>query len=152
MSMPREYSEHASIQMVYLWIIVCRFVLVLGALCCTIYVIICDYKQWQDSPVVTSLKDTNKQVKDTPFPSVTICTEGINMDAIIDAVNEDFKTWLNQKQNSTKNDTDGKYTKDEGEHTSNIKAYLFDVFSISPSKNISIEDIALAYSSPDPEK
>ena len=74
------------------------------------------------------------------------------MDAIIEAVNEDFKTWLNQKQNSTKNDTDGKYTKDEGEHTSNIKAYLFDVFSISPSKNISIEDIALAYSSPDPEK
>ena len=30
------------------------------------------------------VQDTNKQVKDTPFPSVTICTEGINMDAIIE--------------------------------------------------------------------
>ena len=109
-----------------------RFVLVLGALCCTIYVVICDYNQWQDSPVVTSLKvgfhldwtihyfdiqDTNKQVKDTPFPSVTICTEGINMDAIIEAVNEDFKRWLHQKQNTTRNNLDGKCTEDEGEHT-----------------------------------
>ena len=75
------------------------------------------------------------------------------MDAIIEAVNKDFKSWLNQKQNTTtRNDTDGKYTDVEGEHTTNIKAFLFDVFSISPSKNISIEDIALAYSSPDPEK
>ena len=31
-----------------------------------------------------SIQDTNKPVKDTPFPSVTICTEGINMDAIIE--------------------------------------------------------------------
>ena len=75
------------------------------------------------------------------------------MDAIIEAVNEDFKTWLNQKKNTTtRNDPDDKYTEDAGEHTSNIKAFMFDVFSISPSKDISIEDIALAYSSPDPEK
>ena len=33
-----------------------RFALVLAALCCTIYVVICDYQQWQDKPVVTSLK------------------------------------------------------------------------------------------------
>ena len=33
-----------------------RFALVLAALCCTIYVGICDYQQWQDKPVVTSLK------------------------------------------------------------------------------------------------
>ena len=33
-----------------------------------------------------SIQDTNKPVKDTLFPSVTICTEGINMDAIIEVM------------------------------------------------------------------
>ena len=37
-------------------IVYIRFALVLAALCCTIYVGICDYQQWQDKPVVTSLK------------------------------------------------------------------------------------------------
>ena len=39
-----------------LMILCIRFALVLAALCCTIYVGICDYQQWQDKPVVTSLK------------------------------------------------------------------------------------------------
>ena len=33
-----------------------RFLLVCGALSCTIYVAIRDYEQWQDNPVVTTLK------------------------------------------------------------------------------------------------
>ena len=33
-----------------------RFALVLAALCCTVYVVSCDYRQWQDKPVTTSLK------------------------------------------------------------------------------------------------
>ena len=34
----------------------------------------------------------------------------------------------------------------------NVKLFLKDFFGISPSYDISLDDIALAYSSPDPDK
>ena len=34
----------------------------------------------------------------------------------------------------------------------NVKLFLQDFFGISPSYDISLDDIALAYSSPDPDK
>ena len=72
------------------------------------------------------------------------------MEAIIEAVNEDFKIWLHQRNKTLINETIGQYS--ENEYTANMKEFLFDVFSISPSMNISLENIALAYSSEDPEK
>ena len=140
-----------------------RIALIFGALGGTIYVVIRDYEQWQDRPVVTSLKvgvgvtshsfseyfkDSNKQVKGTPFPSVTICTEGINMDAVTDAVTRDFNDWLKMKKNVTTGDDS--YTKEK--HDDNVKEFLSDLFNISPSYNISLGDIALAYTSPDPDR
>ena len=95
-------------------------------------------------------QDTDKQVKNTPFPSITICTEGINMDAIMDAVSEDFNVWLKEKRNYTYLAANHIFT--QREHRNNVKEFLHDTYSISPSYNISLEDIALAYSSPDPEK
>ena len=95
-------------------------------------------------------QDTDKQVKNTPFPSITICTEGINMDAIRDAVSEDFNVWLKEKRNYTYLAANHIFT--QREHRNNVKEFLHDTYSISPSYNISLEDIALAYSSPDPEK
>ena len=70
------------------------------------------------------MKDTNKQVKNTPFPSVTICTEGINMDAVIKAFNEDFNSWMIDRKNSTSTAAaHSRYT--EEEHRANYKAFLF---------------------------
>ena len=144
-----------------------RIALIFGALGGTIYVVIRDYEQWQDRPVVTSLKvgagvtfhafilslkDSNKQVKGTPFPSVTICTEGINMDAVTDAVTRDFNDWLKLKKNYTYLTATGNNTFTKEEHSNNVKDFLYESFSISPSYNINIEDIALAFSSPDPDK
>ena len=93
-------------------------------------------------------QDTDKQVKDTPFPSITICTEGINMDAIMESVTRDFNDWLKMKKNVTTGDDS--YTKEK--HDDNVKEFLSDLFNISPSYNISIGDIALAYTSPDPDR
>ena len=72
------------------------------------------------------------------------------MDAIMDAVSDDFNAWLKEKKNYTYLTSNHTFTK--GEHRNNVKEFLHDTFSISPSFNISLEDIALAYSSPDPEK
>ena len=126
-----------------------------------------DYSQWQESPVITSLKANyikvkeyaicnlnhftqkiNKPVKDTPFPSITICTEGINMDAVMEAVTKDFNEWLKNNRNKTVNDK----TYTEEKHGQNVKDFLFDFYSINPSYDISIEDIVLSYSSPEPDK
>ena len=97
------------------------------------------------------MKDTNKQVKNTPFPSVTICTEGINMDAVMEAFNEDFNSWMIDRKNSTSTAAaQDRYT--EEEHRANYKAFLYDIFSINSTTNISIKVIALAYLSPDPDK
>ena len=94
------------------------------------------------------VQDTNKQVKDTPFPSITICTEGINMDAIMEAVSRDYNEWLKQTRNpSSINDPIS-----PEENRGYVKQFLFEFFSISPSYNISLDDIALAYSSPEPDK
>ena len=87
-------------------------------------------------------------MKGTPFPSVTICTEGINMDAVTDAVTKDFNEWLKVKKNYTY--LTATFTKEE--HRNHVKDFLFETFSIGPTYNINIEDIALAYSSPDPDR
>ena len=94
------------------------------------------------------VQDTNKQVKDTPFPSITICTEGINMDAIMEAVSRDYNEWLKQTRNPSS--TSDPISPEE--NRGYVKQFLFEFFSISPSYNISLDDIALAYSSPEPDK
>ena len=70
------------------------------------------------------------------------------MDAIMEAVTRDFNNWLKMKKNVTTGDDS--YTKEK--HDSNVKEFLSDLFNISPSYNISIGDITLAYTSPDPDR
>ena len=71
-----------------------------------------------------------------------ICNEGINMDAVTDAVAKVYYRWL-QKENNTKTAKD---------HAPNLKEFLNDLYEVKLSSNISVEDIVLAYSSPDPDK
>ena len=94
------------------------------------------------------LQDINRPVKDTPFPSITICTEGINMEAVMEAVTEDFNEWLQMERKMTINDK----TYTEEKHNQNVKDFLYKFYSISPSYNITVDDIALAYSSHEPNK
>ena len=43
---------------------------------------------------INSQQDTTKPVTDLPFPSVTICSPGLNMDAVEEALVDDFEHWL----------------------------------------------------------
>ena len=70
------------------------------------------------------------------------------MDAIMESVTRDFNDWLMMKKNVTTGDDS--YTKEKNDD--NVKEFLSDLFNISPSFNISIGDIALAYTSPDPDR
>ena len=84
-------------------------------------------------------------MRGSPFPSVTICTEGINMDAALEAVTEQYSAWLL----GTWNITTDEYSTEE--QAAWVKQFLLEVFSISPSYNISMADIILAYSTPQPD-
>ena len=84
-------------------------------------------------------------MRGSPFPSVTICTEGINMDAALEAVTEQYSAWLL----GTRNITTDEYSAEE--QAAWVKQFLLEVFSISPSYNISMADIVLAYSTPQPD-
>ena len=70
------------------------------------------------------------------------------MDAVVEAISQDFDYWLRVNKNVTTED--GSYN-EEG-HNNYVKEFLAEMFSISPNLDISVEDIALAYSSPDPDK
>ena len=72
------------------------------------------------------------------------------MDAVMEAFNEDFNIWMMRKNSTSITAAQDKYTADE--QRENFKAFLSDIFSINSTTNISIEDIALAYLSPDPDK
>ena len=74
------------------------------------------------------------------------------MDAVTDAVTNDFNEWLKEKKNYTYLTATGNNTFTKEEHNKNVKDFLYETYNISPSYNIKIEDIALAYSSPDPDK
>ena len=64
------------------------------------------------------------------------------MDAVTDAVAKDYHHWLKEEKN----------TNTAKEHAPNVKEFLNDLYGVRLSSNISVEDIALAYSSPDPDK
>ena len=74
------------------------------------------------------------------------------MDAVTDAITKDFNVWLKVKKNYTYLTATENNTFTEEEYRNNVKEFLYDVFSISHSYNIKLEDIALAYSSPYPDK
>ena len=70
------------------------------------------------------------------------------MDAVVEAISADFDHWLRVNKNVTTEDS----SYNEEEHNNYVKEFLSEMFSISPDLDISVEDIALAYSSPDPDK
>ena len=86
-------------------------------------------------------------MRGSPFPSVTICTEGINLDAALEAVTEQYSAWLLGTRNITTGDEE--YSAEE--QAAWVKQFLLEVFSISPSYNVSMADIILAYSTPQPD-
>ena len=94
------------------------------------------YGDWQTSLVSTTLTDTTKQVSQLPFPAVTICTEGLNMDAVNKALANDFMLWREYQdlQSSTLEEE--------------LQQFLENKFGVSPDSGITIQDIISALSSP----
>ena len=49
------------------------------------------------------MQDAAKPVEELPFPSVTICSPGLNMEAVEEALLEDFNQWLSETRRTDGN-------------------------------------------------
>ena len=49
------------------------------------------------------MQDAAKPVEELPFPSVTICSPGLNMEAVEEALLEDFNHWLSETRRTDGN-------------------------------------------------
>ena len=101
----REYSEASSVHGVnyvfskslplldrLLWAL-----LTLAALALAAYWSMTAYNNWQENLVTTSLKDAAKPVTSLPFPGVTICTSGLNMEAVAEELMKDLTNWKKER-------------------------------------------------------
>jgi hypothetical protein len=50
-------------------------------------------RNWGESPVLTTIVTTAKDVTEVNFPAVTVCREGLNMEAVSAALELDFAAW-----------------------------------------------------------
>ena len=101
------------------------------------------YSNWQENLVVTSLKNPAMPVSKLPFPAVTICTSGLDMEAVKDRLMEDFESWKADE---------GKTSVDQEEDKDHLEEFMKVRFEIDDISSKNIFDIIKALSSPDPRK
>ena len=97
----KEFAEHTSVHGVgyvadkkvpifsnLLWASVCLLSMSLA-----IYLSVETYNQWQERPVITTLRNTAKPVTEIPFPTVTICGSGLFMENVEIVLEKSFNQW-----------------------------------------------------------
>ena len=101
------------------------------------------YDNWQENLVTTTLKDAAMPVTSLNFPGVTICTSGLNMEAVTRQLMKDFTTWK-KEENVTPVDRE----KDEVL----LQEFMRLNFEINDTGTMNIFDLLKAFHSPNPEK
>ena len=56
------------------------------------------FKEWRSNKVVTVLRETELPITKLDFPAITICSEGLNMDAVEEAIENDYNEWKRTKR------------------------------------------------------
>ena len=82
--------------------------LVLISLALASYWSVASYNTWQEELTITTLKDAAMPVERIPFPAVTICSSGLNMDAVMKALMDDFATWMMEEGRTSMNKEEDK--------------------------------------------
>ena len=101
------------------------------------------YNNWQDNLVTTTLKDAAMPVTSLNFPGVTICTSGLNMEAVTKQLMKDFNNWKNESK---------KTPVDREKDKNLLQEFMRLKFKIDDIGIMSIFDLLKAFHSPDPDK
>ena len=116
--------------------------LVLAGLGLASYWSIASYNTWQEELTITTLKDAAMPINKIPFPAVTICSSGLDMEAVKKALMIDFDTWMIEE---------GRVSVDKVEDKKNWEEFMLEKFAIK-DRNKNIFDILRAFQSPNPEQ
>ena len=146
----REYSEASSVHGVsyvfskslplldrLLWAL-----LTLAALALAAYWSMTAYNNWQENLVTTSLKDAAKLVTSLTFPGVTICTSGLNMEAVTKQLMKDFTNWKTENNETLI---------DKGNNKKLLQDFMRLKFEINDIGTVNIFDLLKPFHSPYPE-
>ena len=116
--------------------------LVLISLGLACYWSVASYNTWQEELTITTLKDAAMPVDRLPFPAVTICSSGLDMEAVKKALMIDFDAWMMEE---------GRTSINKEKDKENWEKFMEEKFAIKDrSKNIF--DILRAFQSPNPEQ
>ena len=103
---------------------------------------VASYNSWQEELTITTLKDAAMLVERIPFPAVTICSSGLDMEAVKKALMIDFDAWMMEE---------GRTSTDKEEDKENWEEFMKEKFAIKDrSKNIF--DVLKAFQSPNPKQ
>ena len=58
-----------------------------------IYVSVQNFKEWKENPVLTTVTTAGLPIKEVPFPSVVICSQGSNSENFYSSLNKLFKDY-----------------------------------------------------------
>ena len=95
---------------------------------------------WQTSVVETTLKETELDVTQVDFPAITICSEGLNMDAVEKVIQTDFMEWKEQRRSK----------REPMNEQEEIDLFLQSIYGISHDQ--SIFEIIIGLVADDPNK
>ena len=79
-------------------------VVVFGA--CAAYLSHGVFQAWQSNLVVTMLKETELPVTKLDFPAITICNEGLNMEAVENVIEAEYEEWKQRTKRNAVEDND----------------------------------------------
>ena len=103
-----------------------------------LYMSVDAYLEWQAKPTITTLANSSVPSTEITFPAVTICRDGVDMNAVEEAIFEDFTKW---KQSS------GRTSKSKKEDEDLLHEYMAETYKVSGKRNIF--DLVKAHLSPD---
>ena len=101
------------------------------------------YNNWQENLVTTTLKDAAMPVTSLNFPGVTICTSGLNMEAVTKQLMKDFTTWKKEEKVTPVDREKDKVL---------LQEFMKLKFKINDIGTMNIFDLLKAFHSPDPDK
>ena len=78
--------------------------LVIAGLSYAFFMSVQSYSSWMDSPVITTLEDTATPIADLDYPAVTVCAEGLNMLAVEKVLQQQLKTWKENRRRKRNTD------------------------------------------------
>ena len=100
-------------------------------------------QEWQNNKVVTQLKETELPVEQLDFPAITICSDGLNMDAVEKVIATDFEEWKKRQRVKRDDVEDNIDVEDE------IDKFLLTTYGIEGDQDIFDIIIGMVADNPD---